>query len=75
MISQIKLLLEEVLDTKIDNFSEELNIRELEKWDSVGHINLMMGIENTFKIEISPDQAENIYRIQDIIDVIKDVTE
>ena len=73
MIDRIKLVLENVLETKIKSISEDLNIRELDMWDSVGHINLMVGVEEEFNIEITPEQAENIYRVQDIIDIINDM--
>ena len=41
----------------IDNkdFNEDLKYNEIREWDSIGHMTLMSGLEEAFKISIETD--------------------
>ena len=41
----------------IDNkdFNEDLKYNEIPEWDSIGHMTLMSGLEDAFKISIETD--------------------
>ncbi|MFC1590904.1 acyl carrier protein [Thermodesulfobacteriota bacterium] len=49
-----KILRREVLD---GNFS----VREIEEWNSLSHINLVIALETEFGIDISPDDIAGLY--------------
>ena len=37
------------------NFSEKLKYNEIPEWDSIGHMTLMSGLEEAFKITLETD--------------------
>ena len=37
-----------------ENFSEELKYNDVPEWDSIGHMTLMSGLEEGFKITLKP---------------------
>ena len=37
------------------NFSEKLKYNEIQEWDSIGHMTLMSGLEESFKITLETD--------------------
>ena len=38
-----------------DDFSEELKYNDIPEWDSIGHMTLMSGLEESFKITLETD--------------------
>lgn len=43
---------------------------ELERWDSIGHLELLEALRNEFRVEIPPDQAIEMETIRDVKRVI-----
>lgn len=43
---------------------------ELERWDSIGHLELLEALRNEFSIEIPPDQALEMETMSDVKRVI-----
>ena len=37
------------------NFNENIKYNEIEEWDSIGHMTLMSGLEDEFKITLETD--------------------
>jgi acyl carrier protein len=42
----------------------------LAEWDSLQHLNLMMAIEDTFAIEVNPDDFGTMTDIESIVDYV-----
>ncbi len=51
---------------------KNLNYKNLKKWDSINHINLMLSIESKFKIKITPEQNFNLNSYEKILFFLKD---
>ena len=45
----------ESLSLEPNSFSEELKYNEIPEWDSIGHMTLMSGLEEGFKIAMETD--------------------
>ena len=41
---------------ELETLREDLSINDVDLWDSTGHINLMLEIEQEFNIQLSPDE-------------------
>ncbi len=59
-----------VCEVSPDQIKEDSSIGDFEKWDSMGHLNIMTRVQNTFDIEIDP---EEMIDIEDVSDIIKTV--
>ncbi len=43
------------LSIESNKFSEDLKYNEIPEWDSIGHMTLMSGLEDAFKIALETD--------------------
>ena len=49
-----KIFIESLIYNKND-FKEDLKYNEIPEWDSIGHMTLMSGLEEAFKISLETD--------------------
>lgn len=54
------------LDTVDENCSQE----NCEKWDSMGQLNLVVELEDTFNISLEPEEISSIKCYKDIIRIL-----
>jgi acyl carrier protein len=50
----------------IETLDEEMSIGEVEGWDSLGHVALMMVLQQEFGVKISPARATKLISVKDI---------
>ena len=51
---------------KIKNYQKNLEVGQIEYWDSLSHLNFLISIEEKFKIKFSIDQMTNMKSIEEI---------
>lgn len=61
----------EVFDNDSLNITENTLRNEIEEWDSVEHIKLILTVENEFGIRLSTDEVSAIKSVGDFLTVIK----
>jgi len=70
VLDKIKVLIEEEMNIPAENITLESKIAEDLGADSIDAIELIMGIEEEFDIEISDEEAMTIKTIGDLVQVI-----
>lgn len=55
LIEQVQATLAEALQVPIEEITPELALGDLPQWDSMGHMEVMMLLEQKFDVEINPD--------------------
>lgn len=75
------MLEEKVFDifSKVMNFpKEKLNLRtkidEVENWDSVEHLNLILALEEEFNVKFTPEEIQEMLSIENILRNLKNKT-
>ena len=59
MIEQkLKIILSNILMIEISEINEDTSMKSVEKWDSINHINIILSIEEEFKIRFSEKLIE-----------------
>ena len=53
--------------------TDDLSPDSLESWDSLGQINLLMGIQMEFSIKFSIEEMQAIKSVKDIIQLVKKI--
>ena len=58
---------------KIDEsvYNEDLAAGDIPEWDSLGHVNLLMAVEEHFQVSFDVADAVDIESIADLIDTMK----
>ena len=70
---KIKQVLGKVLQEDLNQkVLDEINMKTCEKWDSLSHLKIIIGLEEEFDIEIEPDE---IYLMRNGATQIKELIE
>ncbi len=60
-----------ILDLPMEKINNDLNPKNTKKWDSLNHVKIIMAIENTFDIDILPEEAINLTSFKDTLELMK----
>lgn len=68
---QVQTLLAEVFEVPIEQVTPELEFGDLPQWDSLGHMDLMMRLEERFGLEISTEAIAELVSVPAICDYVQ----
>ena len=66
MREKLKSLLERILDEEFDSLTRVNNFRNLEFWDSLKYVNLVVGLQSEFKVNLTKEEIQNLFTVSDI---------
>lgn len=59
MEDKIKQIIGKILNIDLSNKElSQINMKELNSWDSLAHLKLIIALEDEFNIEIEPDEIQ-----------------
>ena len=70
VIKQVNAIFIDVLDENSIVVNSETTARDIEEWDSLTHIQLVVGIEKHFKIRFKSDEINNFKNVGEMCDSI-----
>ena len=56
-------------DTSIE-ISDEMTAKDIEEWDSLNHINLIVAVEGTFKVRFTTKEVSDLANVGELITLI-----
>ena len=68
---QVQTLLAEVFEVPSEQVTPELAFGDLPQWDSLGHMDLMVRLEERFGVEISTETIAELVSVPSICDYIQ----
>lgn len=71
IISKIQLILDEIFDESKPIFKCDLSSDDVEEWDSLNNIHLLVSIEKSFGIKFSSKEIESFVNLGDIVNILK----
>jgi acyl carrier protein len=69
--SQVQMLLAEVFEVPFEQVTPELGFGDLPQWDSLGHMDLMVRLEERFGVEISTESIAELVSVPAICDYLQ----
>ena len=66
-----KEILAESLHLEIDDIENDASISTLAQWDSLGHMRIILGLEERLGIELPAELVVEIARLGDVVDVLE----
>tara|TARA_B110000238_G_C16063468_1_gene411626 strand:- start:287 stop:526 length:240 start_codon:yes stop_codon:yes gene_type:complete len=63
-------LFSNLMDEPIKGLNKNSNPDSIKNWDSLSHVKMIMEIELQFNIDLLPDEAMEIFSIDDAIKII-----
>jgi acyl carrier protein len=71
MKNKIINIMSDIFDIKRDSIKDSSSINNIEKWDSLTHLNMIISLEKEFNIEFSPEETVEMITFKKIFANIK----
>ena len=71
IIKEIQPIFRDVLDLPDLQLTRQSNASSVEGWDSLAHVNLVMGIEKRYKIKIALGELQDLKNVGEMADLIQ----
>ena len=59
-------IVSEVFEVPVEELSIDTNRDDIDAWDSLGHLNLIMSVEKAFKVKFKTEEVETIESLRDL---------
>jgi acyl carrier protein len=69
--SRLAEIFEDVFDDDSIKLSPELSAKDVDGWDSLTHIRLLLTIEKAFKVKFSTSEIGKLENVGDLVSLIK----
>lgn len=70
LADELREILESVLGVQLPEDGSAATMDDLETWDSMAHISLILAVEQRFRIQLTPDEASVITSLESLRDVV-----
>jgi len=67
-LESVRELMSLIFGVPREQITTETTQAELAAWDSVGHLNLMLALEETFQMTLAVDEFRRLTSVADILD-------
>ena len=64
-------IFQDIFDDDLISVTPELSAKDVDGWDSLTHIRLMLTVERAFKIKFSTSEIGNLKNVSDLVTLIK----
>ena len=71
ILSQVVAIFKEELDNEEIELTMESTAKDIEDWDSLSHIHLMVAIEKHFKIRFTSSEISNFKNVGEMVESVK----
>jgi acyl carrier protein len=71
VLEELQLIFRDKLDQPALILTRESSASNVEDWDSLAHINLVLAIEKFYKIKFALGELQELKNVGDMVDLIK----
>jgi acyl carrier protein len=70
ILPQVRALMEDVFDIDDLSVTPATTAEDIEEWDSLSHIRLIVAVERKFKIKFKTAEIEDLKNVGDLVNLI-----
>lgn len=71
LVARVRDIMADVFDLDDLDITRETTAEDIEEWDSLSHIRLVVAIERAFGIKFSNSEIEGLANVGELVDVIQ----
>ena len=72
MENRVKDIISAVLGISMEKINNDLSPDTIESWDSLGHMNLVVALEEEFNVQFSDEEIVEMMNLQLIVEILKE---
>lgn len=74
ILDQVRTIMSDVFDIDLDegNVTADTTANDIEEWDSLSHIRLIVAIERKFKVKFKNSEIETLKKVGDLVALIQE---
>ena len=65
-LDQARIILSNTLDIKVNDIDDKASMLDIENWDSLNHIKIVLEIEKEIRRKLSTEEIVSIYDLESI---------
>lgn len=70
-VSTIIKIFEDILDVKKGTIKLETTSSDIDKWDSIATVNIIIALEEEFKLKFKLEDIQAVKTVQDFVDIVQ----
>jgi len=70
--NKLRQVVSDMLEVDIDDINENSSSDNIEQWDSLSHIKLVMAIEAEFNVKLTPEEMMDMLSVKLIKKILED---
>ncbi len=70
LIARVSRIAADVLEVPATSISLQSSPENVDTWDSVHHLNLVLALEQEFSLQFEPEEIDQMKDIQHIVDIL-----
>jgi acyl carrier protein len=71
LLTRVSTLVATIFEVPLAQVTPETSYTSVEKWDSMGHLMLILEVEQEFGVQLDPDQTEQMTSVENIVMVLE----
>ena len=71
ILEQIRSISSDIFSVPASSITEQSSPESIEAWDSTQHLNLVLALEETFNIQLSPEDIEQMRNIGNVAQIVE----
>ena len=70
MQEKLLKILSEILGVPVSELSENASMENIESWDSINHLNIVIALEQNFKVKLDPSNIDEMVSVGAILNIL-----
>jgi acyl carrier protein len=68
--ARLHLIFQDILGTGQITLTDETTAQDVDGWDSLNHVNLIVAVERSFRVSFTTRDAKKLRNVGDLVDLI-----
>ena len=71
LLERVRTIASDVLQVSVQQLTPQSSPQEIDNWDSVHHLNLVLALEQEFGLQLDPEDIDRMTSIEQVVSVLE----
>ncbi len=73
LLERVRQIIATIFNVPLDQVTPQTSTTSIENWDSMGHLMLILEIEQHFDVQLDPEQVERMNSVAAIVQLLESI--